>query len=410
MYQKIQTQNSLIRPLPYPYRAGISISSDAEFFEFNFFEELMKFLNTNRLTRFGPGLKLECTASVFFFSDKAYNFSYYQGLEADAKESSLSPRLRDYIRSGLIDTNHAHGDFDGHPVFTRFHAQRILDDMRAAGLVVRVFTNHGGRENIQNIGADSDYHEGDRPHSAAYHRDLLEQLGTSFVWTDSLTYAKPQAVVSEVTKRRFSLRPRKISPAVQNDSIKILVDSPMQDGKFMTGFMRLRSTGRNAPNLSSFKYQIDQINFTDLYKNFGAMVVYQHLGVLARENSICQQAQIEDILQNPNAYLAGFYKLSEEAKSGNLWVCGLFRFLTYLKMIETVNIQEEGDGSLEVIYPETVSDPQAFFAGLTIYTPVAKDIRLSYRGKKLEVIFNGPDDTDCYSFTVKMETLEDIWE
>jgi hypothetical protein len=411
LFQKIKSAHSLIRDLPYPYRGAISLSSDAEFFDFQFFDELMKYLNTSEKTAFGEGLGLEVTSSVFFFSEKPYNFSYFDSLQVTSNHTLHASKLRDYLSSSYIDTNHAYGDFDDAPVFTRAHAEKVLNELAKIGVSLPVFSNHGGSDNIQNIGVDADYHQGDVKGATPYHVDLLPHMGTKFVWTDSLSYATsimaPQEIKSP-TIFSMMLRGSKSEIQTEKNELKILVNSVMNDGSNFTGFNRFRSTGRNAPNLSSFLHQVEQIDFGSLYACSGALVIYQHFGVLHRENAICSQAKIDDVLERPHVYLSGFRILHKEAQLGKLWVSGLARLLTYVQMIEkvSVNITEAG---YELGYPAKILDPLNFFQGLTIYVHAAQKVRIVYEGTELPILHNGPDHTGVYSVTVKFNRLKNIW-
>ena len=62
--------NNNIRPYPYPYKSAISISNDPDFTDFEFFEELLKFLNTDQKTEFGYGVNLELTSGTFYIIKK----------------------------------------------------------------------------------------------------------------------------------------------------------------------------------------------------------------------------------------------------------------------------------------------------------------------------------------------------
>src|SRR5207245_1300214 len=174
----------------------------------------------------------------------------FRGCGPKMDKSAFSSRMREYLQSGWIDTNHAYGDFDGSGGFTREHAVACYEELGRLGVQLRVFTNHGSAANIQNVGKDADYHQGDNPRSAAYHADLMRANGIEYLWTDSLVVARP---------RRFSYLsrwPKKSS---------LLSESELQDGTRWKSFMRFRSTGINAPNLSSVGHQLNQINLEYFY-------------------------------------------------------------------------------------------------------------------------------------------------
>jgi hypothetical protein len=57
-----------LRRYPYPYRAALALSNDAEFLTPRAFWDLHRFLNTNEETPLGPGLDLPVTDSAFMYS------------------------------------------------------------------------------------------------------------------------------------------------------------------------------------------------------------------------------------------------------------------------------------------------------------------------------------------------------
>ena len=177
MFQTIQPKDPKIRALPYPFLGALAMSNDVEFFNFHFFDPFMEFLNTKRTTCFGMGLGLEVTSSFFFYSTHPDSISYFAGIDPKAQLSPLANRIVDYLRSGWIDTNHSYGDFDGVGGFQREHALRCYEVLAKLGLTIRVFTNHGSGENIQNVGSDAKYHCGDLRGHEAYHADLMKQNG-----------------------------------------------------------------------------------------------------------------------------------------------------------------------------------------------------------------------------------------
>ena len=67
----------------------------------------------------------------------------YEGLSADSKETQYAHKLREYIKEGLIDTNHAYGDFNVENNFTRSHALRVYEMLEKYNLQIPIFTNHG---------------------------------------------------------------------------------------------------------------------------------------------------------------------------------------------------------------------------------------------------------------------------
>jgi len=396
----VRPADAAVRPLPFPFRGALAISNDAEFLQWDFFEALMRFLNTRTETPFGTGLGMRMTTSVFFYTVPAYNFSYFDGSDVGSPRSTYADRLDQYIRAGLIDTIHAYGDFDGSGGCTRAHATAALRAIESAGGRMEVFSNHGSIDNVQNVGADAAYHCGDRPGHPSYHADLLAAHGVKYVWTDSLVTPPGDGSDWRAVLRRLGRSPPKIlAPVILND------------GQELHGFRRFRGTGANAPNLSSLHTQIEQIPWREMYASWGATFIYQHLGVLQREAGVCEAATIERVKARPELYLAPFHRLHREHQEGRLWVCGCAELLRHLEMSQTVRVHHSAEAAeIALDFPGEVADPSLFFAGLTIKADPRRNMTVTFRGRALPVAWNGPEGSDGeYSLTVMRPPMADIW-
>jgi len=391
MIKKLEIEK---RVLPYPYKGAMTISNDAEFMSFEFFETFYSFLNSNKKTIFGDGLGLQVTSSLFFYSNKPYNLSYFNGIEVNSPKNGYAQRLCEYLKAGWIDTNHAYGDFDGIGGFQRAHAIRVLEEMNEKQIQIPCFTNHGDTFNIQNIGTDASYHQGDRPDSRAYHADLLHQLGTRYIWTDSAIFARK-------SKRFLRISHLTIKP--------VIVKRRLQDGQEFLVFNRFRSTGANAPNLSSLGYQIEQVNLEELYRKRGIIVLYQHLGVLGRNSGKCIPATIEAVRSRPEVFLAPWYRLAREVHEGRLWLPALHVLLRYCEMLLFTGLVRREDNAIEVVIERVIPDPEEYFQGLTFYIDTRDSVSLIYCGRQIPIVYNGPDETGRYSVTVPLRKKEDIW-
>jgi len=404
-YQLLETKGELVRRWPYPYTAGLSISNDIEYMSLEFFQVLMEFLNTENETSLGKGVGLSISSSVFFFNFRDYNFSYFDGLAPDAPNSQNAHVIRDYIESGWIDTIHAYGDFDWVGGFCREHAERVLVELSQYGLRVPIFTNHGTVDNVQNIGMDVGYHQGDVLGGEAYHADLLSSMGIKYVWTDSLVTWR------ELDKTRLE-KVKGLAKGVRNwvkgiknrDDTQLIQDVPLNDGSFVKGFLRFRSTGDNAPNFTSLPYQINQINWDQFYADQGAIILYQHLGVLERLARQCTQASVESIMSGRQYLLSPFYFLQDQMRLGKLWVPVLSELLTYVDMVNSVLIKRDKD-----IYEICFREGEYSIWGLTVYIDSLKPVKLVCGGEEIQYRFNGPDETGRYSVTVPFPNRPDIW-
>lgn len=403
-YHRLTLKSKLVRPWPYPYLGGLSLSNDAEYMSFEFFEELMAFLNGTGETKLGKGLGLPVSSSVFFYSEHPYNFSYFEGKSVDSPRSKAAEAIEAYIRSGLIDTIHAYGDFDVYGGFTRQHAEKYFETLDKNNLRIPIFTNHGGVENIQNIGCDASYHQGDLESSLAYHSDLMLQNGVEYVWTDSLTTYDFDYAIKPKLNLKSSIR-ESIYKFFYWNKLRVLQkplleNMTLQDGQSIKAFWRFRSTGQNAPNLSSLGHQIDQIDWFRFYSNNACLIIYQHLGVLNRVGGQCHGAEVDQILKSPHVYLRGLYALKEQYSSGRLWIETLYKFLKYVDLVQSIDIIVDLNGDYNIISDLDIEDPQSYFLNLTLYVDTSKPVRVCYKGKPLNCRLNGPDHTLQYSFTV----------
>jgi hypothetical protein len=266
--------------------------------------------------------------------------------------------------------------------------------MNEKQIQIPCFTNHGDTFNIQNIGTDASYHQGDRPDSRAYHADLLHQLGTRYIWTDSAIFARK-------SKRFLGISHLTIKP--------VIVKRRLQDGQEFLVFNRFRSTGANAPNLSSLGYQIEQVNLEELYRKRGIIVLYQHLGVLGRNSGKCIPATIEAVRSRPEVFLAPWYRLAREVHEGRLWLPALHVLLRYCEMLLFTGLVRREDNAIEVVIERVIPDPEEYFQGLTFYIDTRDSVSLIYCGRQIPIVYNGPDETGRYSVTVPLRKKEDIW-
>jgi SAM-dependent methyltransferase len=196
-----------LRHFPYPYRAMLAISSDIDQTSIARFRETHRFLNTLGETSMGPGVGLDVGDTFWLYHPESTSrkagddvMSYFDGLDW-TRVSADAPEILHYIRCGWIDSIHTYGNFSGigedERRCTRRHAEAALEVLRTAGASIRVWINHGDRNNVQNMGGH-DYMEGDDPRSPAYHWDLLREHGVEFVWNaeDSFVFGEQSKVRS----------------------------------------------------------------------------------------------------------------------------------------------------------------------------------------------------------------------
>lgn len=222
-----------LRRFPCPYRAMLAICSDIDQTRIDTFRETHRFLNTLEETSMGRGVGLDIANSCWMYKAPfpgnmlRDSMSYFAGYSWETP-SSYAAEMIEYLKRGWIDTLHSYGNFnyqgDKTVAFTREHALRALEVLEAHQIRIRVWVNHGDRNNRQNIGIH-DFMEGDRPETAAYHADLLHRHGCEYLWRSGQSFWRA-------------------APSV-------LVKFPLADGSQMFGFRRyqLRANLPEAPTV-----------------------------------------------------------------------------------------------------------------------------------------------------------------
>lgn len=402
----IQALSPLVRKWPYPFSSAFSISNDIEFTSMEYFEVLMEYLNSNNETVFGTGLGLEVTNSMFFFNALGETVSYYCGATVDAKKSDYSDRLMEYVKAGLIDTNHAFGDFSAESRFTRRHAERVYEELSKYGQQLEIFSNHGGEYNCQGIGG-ADFRKGDVHGSPEYHSDLFIPNGVRYLWNESGMYEGESTLRLYLKNIRDNLFRRKF-PLLPVGSF--LSNYKLHDGTYLKAFWRYRATGFNAPNASSFLAQLLGVDWSKLFDEQGALVLYQHLGVDYRSAKKCFPMTLSKALSRPELYISPFGIIKRLKEEGKLWVIGLGRLLKYVDMIQTTKVVwDDKIESFIVSSEQPILDAISFFQGLTMYVDPARSVRVIYNGMDLPLWHNGCDSDKRYSVTVVLNKLENLW-
>lgn len=366
-----------LRKWPYPYTAAISISSDFDFTNFDFFEVFMRFLRTSEATELGFGLNLDITSSMFFYGNPEYTASYFAGLECESPRSKHAGIFDEFLKEGVIDANHSFGDFNHYGGFSRKHADRVYKRLADLGVQLKVFINHGDALNCQNIGTGYSHHKGCDSSSKFFHTNLFSKNGVKYVWSQNL-------LLESIEKKDYK----------KNN----LVSCILQDGQEFKGFYRFRGTGVYAPNLSSLAQQINSIDFDQLYKEQGYFILYQHLGVLFRHASKSYSATIEDFKKRPEL-LYPFYQLKTEKEKGKLLILGLAKFLNYIDTYSKIKINKE-PYVVNTFFILGDFEENHEFSGLTFYIDPTTPVHIYFKDKKLKYYINGPDETDRYSATL----------
>ncbi len=172
---------------PWPFRAMAAIESDIDGTNLATFRETMRFLRTEADTLMGPGLGLDFVNSFWVYGPNPngaieHRMLYMHGIGDPTRTSAYADEVAFYVRSGWAATLHTFGQIG--QAFSRDQAKYAIDRLGEIGGQYRIWTNHGrgGAQNIRSRLQKLPALQGDLPHEAAYHADLLTELGVKYFW------------------------------------------------------------------------------------------------------------------------------------------------------------------------------------------------------------------------------------
>ena len=158
---------------------ALSLSIDCDGCTVGRLHRVFRYWAGNEATEFGPGLGLPVAASMFAYSRNPAAPPQAAYLDGDRDG------LLEAYRLGWIDSLHGLGDFAPATPCTRDLARRAFDALSADGVRLKIWTNHGGPDNVQNLLRGGDL--GDVPGSPVYLADLAAEYGIRYVWSNDLT-------------------------------------------------------------------------------------------------------------------------------------------------------------------------------------------------------------------------------
>ncbi|HEX9975454.1 MAG TPA: hypothetical protein VGD14_25615 [bacterium] len=412
-----------LRKFPYPYQAALTICSDIDSTSLDNFIEIHKFMNTTKITDLGEGLGLPIGDSFWMYdnpilADSA--FSYFDDL--GGKQSKAAPVMRNFIKAGILDVMHSYGNFAAVGEFSRRAAARAINELDKHNLKVKVWTNHGGIESIQNIGKQS-WGKGDIPahegngtaaHLDCYHSDLLIDYGIRFYWdsVESLTSLVGQdspVLFSEAYWRSplysgFKLKAKSIIkgylsfadllhfkftrkhfvPWQPFDSQNQLIQfDQFRDGNVLLKFKRY---GHNKLDWSDdLSFLLNEQVISHLIKKEGYLVLYIHLGAA---KSGLESKSLPAMTVNKLRQIADLYR------QGKLWVQTTSKLLAYNFIHRNINWKAtETESSYQIHLEgfnrsvfEYYSSPDDL-SGLTFITPADKEVLIFFKDRPVATEF-----------------------
>jgi hypothetical protein len=355
-----------MRDFPWPFRSMLAICSDIDDESPEHFAALHRFLNTREMTPLGRGLGLDVTDSFWFYApapeggDPARGqMSFFAGLDWK-KRSPFARRILDYIRGGWIDTLHTYGNFSNIPAghadrFTRAHAEHALAVLRGEGIAMRVWSNHGDGNNIQNVERDDDM-VGDIPTHPARHSDLMTRCGIRFIWSTEMSGDFRRDKVLTLAQLRDGQKIWKFS----RQDLVYRDDAEELQARF--GAIA-QNTGRGPMAVvwhpALLHIQLSSENLANLISAGGYAIVGQHLGYRGPFASPGE-------LLPPQAAEA-LHRLKALQDAGGVLVAGTARLLEYAATREGLRYETATDAAGTTVIDITgVDDPVGEGRGLEI--------------------------------------------
>jgi hypothetical protein len=159
--------------------AALALSIDCDGCTVERLHRVFRYGTGGEATEFGPGLGLPVASSMFAYSRNPAAPPQAAYLDGDRDG------LLDAWKRGWIDSLHGLGDFAAAQPCTRELAKKAFATLAADGVRLKVWTNHGGPENVQNLLRPGTL--GDVKDSACYLSDLALDYGIRFLWPSELT-------------------------------------------------------------------------------------------------------------------------------------------------------------------------------------------------------------------------------
>lgn len=159
--------------------AALALSIDCDGCTVERLHQVFRYWATSEVTEFGLGLNLPVASSMFAYSRNPAAPPQASYMDGDRDG------LLDAYRRGWIDSLHGLGDFSAGQPCTRDLARRAFETLAGDGVRLKVWTNHGGQENVQNLLRPGTV--GDVAGSACYLSDLACDYGIRYVWPSELT-------------------------------------------------------------------------------------------------------------------------------------------------------------------------------------------------------------------------------
>jgi len=403
---------SVIRPIPYPYRAMLAICSDLdETPDRHVYWGIMRFLNTTEETVMGPGVGLVVGNSIYF-DMPSDQFAYWNTDDAGRE------MVRSLIRSGHIDCLHSYGDLAA----TREHAACALNELARYDCKPEVWVDHGAV--VTNFGSDIMHGHGDELGHPAYHADLTIDYGIRYVWRGRVTstigqdipanlrgvfnwrhpMASGRTLLTEAAKRRLASRGDvKYAMHGPNETLRPIT---LRDGRPVYEFMRCN------PHWGG-------VSSCDQGRHIGEVLTDSFLNRLVERSGICILYTHLGKIDNPGVpfdgkAITGFRRLAEAFRGGKILVTTTRRLLGYCRAVREIMYNSVYNRDVLSIHVNTRSTKPKIAGlsmkdldGLTLYVLDPSLTSVVIDGKEITAVrYNPPDHTSRPSVSLPWPKLE----
>jgi hypothetical protein len=392
-------------PWPAPYRAALALSNDTDdLWDPNGWWSFLRFLNTRESTPLGEGLGLEVGDAFWMYSDHPVEQpgAYFDGLSD--RPSAFAPYLRVLGRAGYLDTLHTWGNFSRHGGFTRAHAERGIRALTEDGIRPRVWVNHGGAHDFQNLWVGcGDLPENPEARGAPcpeYHWDLTRGFGVRYLWLGDLTRVPGQergigaedwlhpaspfrreaaGYVARGLARRLAYRDLLArAPNHAPHRNRLLGPKPLRDGTVATRFVRYGDFDR--ATFADLAWLLRPYALDRLERTGGASVLFVHW---------CRHPGRDFTALDPGA-VAALVALGRRAREARIWVTTTGRLLAYVEARRSLRWTERStpEGFALDLDAAPLADGRIVetqdLAGVAFRVPHPQRTRLRWRGEPLE--------------------------
>ena len=405
---------------PHPFKAALAVCSDIDGTSWENFLAIHQFLNSTAQTPLGKGVGLNISDSFWMFDQVGTPNAAFSYFKNDlGQPSEKAPMMRELMRADILDVMHGYGNFSEKLCFSRKMAEIALEELDKHKIKIRVWTNHGGEESEQNIGALSagrgDLYPNEKPFNSeqcVYHADLLLKYGLRFYWDceraltnvvgqnrkanfaefywKSPLYQTPVSKLKTLAKAGMFCARKKYAELIhpyfkQRPEFKLsnllLQEDQLRDDRLTFRFKRF-GNGRldwsdDLPRLLN-----DRVLETLIEKQ-GYMVLYIHLG---------DRLPGADSAPLSEETVRTFRKIAELYQSGTLWVETVSRLLNYNYIYHHLDWYARETESQFIIHIKGLQEKnskmtlsQESLCGISFKISMDKPVLLFFKNRSLDI-------------------------